>query len=119
MAHFDVERGRRQSLSSESSEPSESSLSTERLSLLPPDFDRDVSNYKSTEVVTNEEQFGPFGNAEEQRRTKSVAAVISLLLVGNITFVDSREIELILEYRSLHLERGRKSCDGNIRHHLL
>lgn len=86
MRDHDVERGRSQQLrpSSESSESSESlsSGSEERLSLLPPKFDRANSNYKSTEIVTTDEEPGENEPLEEERSTKSVVAIISLLLVG-------------------------------------
>jgi hypothetical protein len=89
MAEQDVERGRSQQLScsSESSESSESLISAERLSLLPPDFDREVSNYKSTAAVTIEEEPYPDenGTIEAERSTKSVIAIISLLLIGRFT----------------------------------
>ena len=86
MLDHDVERGRSRHSrpSSESSESSESSSSgsEERLSLLPPEFDRENSNYKSTEIVATDEDPGETEPLKEERSTKSVVAIISLLLAG-------------------------------------
>lgn len=86
MPEHDVERGRSRQLSSPagSSESSESLISEERLSLLPPNIERENPSYKSTETVTTVEE--PYQEESEAlgeaRRTKSVITIISLLLVG-------------------------------------
>jgi hypothetical protein len=67
---------------SESSESTESNESIqpdlERQPLLPPDFGTKASGYKSTEGVTAEESLG------QEPPSKSVFAVISLLLIGTL-----------------------------------
>jgi hypothetical protein len=62
-----------------------SSDSEDRLSLLPPDFDRENSNYKSIETVTADEELGENEALEEERSAKGVVAIISLLLVGKFS----------------------------------
>ena len=66
-------------------EPSESLISEERLSLLPPDLERGNPNYKSIDAVTTiEEPYREEGEALGlERGTKSVIGILSLLLIGN------------------------------------
>jgi len=58
--------------------------SSERASLLPPEFDGALLNYKSTEVATAEESTYQDGECldDEDRVSKSALAVISLFLIG-------------------------------------
>jgi hypothetical protein len=72
--------------SSESSESSESiQPDLEIQPLLPPDFGTKASGYKSTEGATAEESRSQTeGSAGDEPPSKSVFAVISLLLIGTL-----------------------------------
>jgi hypothetical protein len=73
----------RSHLSSESSESLESF--DERVALLDPDVKGSSSpNYKSTSIITTSEEDS--GSISDQIASKSVSAIISLLLVGNLVF---------------------------------
>ena len=70
-------------LSSESSESLESF--DERVALLDPDVKGSSSpNYKSTSIITTTSEDS--GSISEQITSKSVSAIISLLLVGKVVF---------------------------------
>jgi hypothetical protein len=73
----------RSHLSSESSESLESF--DERVALLDPDVKGSSSpNYKSTSIITTSEEDS--GSISDQIASKSVSAIISLLLVGKLVF---------------------------------
>jgi len=73
----------RSHLSSESSESLESF--DERVALLDPDVKGSSSpNYKSTSIITTSEEDS--GSISNQIASKSVSAIISLLLVGKLVF---------------------------------
>lgn len=73
----------RSHLSSESSESLESI--DERVALLDPDVKGSSSpNYKSTSIITTSEEDS--GSISDQIASKSVSAIISLLLVGKLVF---------------------------------
>lgn len=83
MSEHGGERGATQ-VSSSSSESSQSIDSDpERLPLLTPDSNPESSSYKSTDIQNGVELASEeTGSEEEEPSTKSVLAIISLLLIG-------------------------------------
>lgn len=109
-----------ESSSSESSESIESD--PERQFLIPSDTAAKSPNYKSTatqrRLVESEDEGEEIGTSEEEVTSKSVLAIISLLLIGTSP-TSFREKETDKNLRGLHIQRRWHTRLSNLRHHLL